>query len=463
MNRLYLECYSGISGDMFVASLIDLGASVEVLENALKSIPIQGFESKITRVSKSGIDACDFNVILNKKYNNHDHDMKYLYGDNKQENLGENHNYNINNGSNNHEEKEILIEDYNINNHLDNHEEKEIINLKAHNRDHHEHRGLEEIIEIINNTDITKNAKKIAIKIFKILGKAEAKAHGVEISEVHFHEVGAIDSIVDIIAAAVCLDNLNISEVIVPVLYEGIGFIRCQHGVIPVPVPAVVNIVSECKLNISITSTEGELITPTGAAIVAAISTSNKLPEKFSISKIGIGAGKRNYEKPSILRVMIIENISNEYEACNIEKDDYIYKLESNIDDCSGEALGFVMERLFEAKARDVYYTPVFMKKNRPAYKISVICKKEDIENIEEIIFKETTTIGIRKQKVERTILKREVINMKTSLGEVQVKVCELSNGKRIYPEYSSIVEICKSSGLSYQEVYDIIRKEVNL
>ena len=166
MNKLYLECYSGISGDMFVASLIDLGASVEVLENALKSIPIQGFETKITRVSKSGIDACDFNVILNEEYNNHDHDMKYLYGDNKQENLGENHNHNINNNSNN-EEKEILIEDHNINNHLDNHEEKEIADLTAHNHSHHEHRGLEEVIEIINNTDITKNAKEIAIKIFK--------------------------------------------------------------------------------------------------------------------------------------------------------------------------------------------------------------------------------------------------------------------------------------------------------
>ena len=148
MNKLYLECYSGISGDMFVASLIDLGASVEVLENALKSIPIQGFETKITRVSKSDIDACDFNVILNEEYNNHDHDMKYLYGDNKQENLGENHNHNINN-------------------HLDNHEEKEIADLTAHNHSHHEHRGLEEVIEIINNTDITKNAKEIAIKIFK--------------------------------------------------------------------------------------------------------------------------------------------------------------------------------------------------------------------------------------------------------------------------------------------------------
>lgn len=441
MSKLYLECYSGISGDMFVASLIDLGASVEVLENALKSIPIQGFKTKISRVSKSGIDACDFNVILSEKYNNHDHDMKYLYGDNN-------------------EKKEI---GYITAHHHSHQEDMGLEDITGHQHSHHEHRGLEDIIEIINNTDINTNAKEIAIKIFKILGDAEARAHGVEISEVHFHEVGAIDSIVDIIAAAVCLDNLNISEVIVPILYEGKGVIRCQHGVIPVPVPAVVNIVSESKLNISITNIEGELITPTGAAIVAAISTADKLPEKFSIYKIGIGAGKRNYERPSFLRAMIIESISSEYDECKIEKDDYVYKLESNIDDCTGEALGFVMERLFEAGARDVYYTPIYMKKNRPAYKISVICKKEDLEKIEEIIFKETTTIGIRKERVERTILKRKIIKMETSLGEVQVKVCELANGKRIYPEYSSIVEICKRTNLSYQEVYDLIRKEVNL
>ena len=145
----------------------------------------------------------------------------------------------------------------------------------------------------------------------------------------------------------------------------------------------------------------------------------------------------------------------------NSMESDYIYKLESNIDDCSGEALGFVMERLFEAGARDVHYTPVYMKKNRPAYQLNVVCKEEDISKLEEIIFQETTTIGIRRQRMERTVLNRQIKNVKTSLGEVQVKICELPSGKRFYPEYSSVIEICKSSGLAYQEVYNIIRREV--
>ena len=413
-KKLYLECYSGISGDMMVASLLDLGADEKVLKKGLNSLLVDGFQIKISRVSKSGLDACDFHVILDEKYENHDHDMDYLHGDH----------------THGHEHKHDYIHSH-----------------------HHEHRSLSDIITIIEKSDITKNAKDIAIKIFNILGVAEAKAHGVDIDEVHFHEVGAVDSIVDIIAVAICLDNLGIEEVIVPVLYEGTGFVRCQHGMIPVPVPAVSNIVTEHKIKLHITSNQGEFVTPTGAAIVAAIKTDDKLPSEFSIEKVGIGAGKRNYERPSILRAMIIKEENKE--------SDFIYKLESNVDDCTGESLGYVMESLFNAGARDVHYTPVFMKKNRPAYQLNVICKEEDIEKLEEIIFKETTTIGIRKIKMGRSILKREIKTVSTSLGEVKVKICDLSSSKRVYPEYNSIIEICKKYNMSYQDVYNTIIKEI--
>ena len=413
-KKLYLECYSGISGDMMVASLLDLGADEKVLKKGLNSLLVDGFQIKISRVSKSGLDACDFHVILDEKYENHDHDMDYLHGDH----------------THGHEHKHDYIHSH-----------------------HHEHRSLSDIITIIEKSDITKNAKDIAIKIFNILGVAEAKAHGVDINEVHFHEVGAVDSIVDIIAVAICLDNLGIEEVIVPVLYEGTGFVRCQHGMIPVPVPAVSNIVTEHKIKLHITNNQGEFVTPTGAAIVAAIKTDDKLPSEFSIEKVGIGAGKRNYERPSILRAMIIKEENKE--------SDFIYKLESNVDDCTGESLGYVMESLFNSGARDVHYTPVFMKKNRPAYQLNVICKEEDIEKLEEIIFKETTTIGIRKIKMERSILKREIKTVNTSLGEVQVKICDLSSYKRVYPEYDSIIEICKKYDMSYQDVYNTIIKEL--
>ena len=268
----------------------------------------------------------------------------------------------------------------------------------------------------------------------------------------HFHEVGAVDSIVDIVAVAVCIDNLNINEVIVSPLYEGTGFIRCQHGVIPVPVPAVCEIVRDNDIDLKITNYEGEFVTPTGAAIVAAIKTSDKLPDKFKIEKIGIGAGKREYEKAGILRSMLIKDTSN--------KSHNIYKLESNIDDCSGEALGYIVEKLLSEGARDVHFIPVFMKKNRPAYQLNVICREEDIEKFEQIIFEETTTIGIRKQKMEMTMLKTELKIIDTSLGKAQVKICDLKNEKRIYPEYNSIVEICKKSGKSYQEIYQFIVNE---
>lgn len=407
-QKLYLECYSGISGDMTVAALLDLGADKEVLCEALNSLSISGqFKTKISRVSKAGLDACDFDVLL--EHENHDHDMQYLHG----------------------------------HHHDHNHEH------------HHTHRGLIEIQGIIRCSKMTDRAKELAEKIFDILANAEAKAHGKPKTEVHFHEVGAVDSIVDIAAVAICLDNLGIDEVIIPTLYEGCGTVRCQHGILPIPVPAVANIVNAENLTLHITETEGEFVTPTGAAIAAAIRTSEKLPESFRIVRTGIGAGKRNYERPSLLRAMLIE----EQESRTVEKDE-IVKMESNIDDCTGEALGYTMEKLMEAGARDVHYFPVFMKKNRPGYQLNVICKENQISQLQKIIFEETTSIGIRIQHMERSVLPRRIETRDTSMGEVQVKICTLPLGERIYPEHESIVKICRESGKSWQEVYRQIIEE---
>ncbi len=417
MNRkLYLECSSGISGDMTVAALLDLGADEQVLRQALESLELDGYEIRISRVKKAGIDACDFAVCLDTVHENHDHDMEYLHGKGQV-----------------HEEAHT---------HENMHE-------KAHM-----HRTLDDVIRIIQNGTLNEQVKKIAIRIFTILAEAEAKAHGVSVQEVHFHEVGAVDSIVDIVAVAVCMDNLGITDVIVQALYEGRGCIRCQHGVIPVPVPAVANIVQQHGLRLHLTEDEGEFVTPTGAAIVACLKTADRLPEQFRILKTGIGAGKRNYNRPGILRAMLIEDTSQK------EASDIIWKLETNIDDCTGECLGYVMERLLEAGARDVHYIPVFMKKNRPAYQLTVICTKENISGLEEIIFLNTTTIGIRRMQMERTILQRECHTVKTSLGEVKIKVCRLSDERRIYPEYESIREISRRHGRTYQDVWNQVREE---
>ena len=462
-KTLYLECYSGISGDMTVAALLDLEADRSVLDRVLKSLNVSGFETKISRVVKSGIDACDFDVVLDKEHENHDHDMEYLHGHHHKGHEN-NHFYNHNHA---HEDEAE---------HFHSHEHNHAHGAgSAQDRHHHEHRGIKEITYIIEHSAMTENAKKIALRIFEILAEAESKAHNVPVDQVHFHEVGAVDSIVDIVSVAVCLDDLDVTEVIVPVLCEGRGTVRCQHGILPIPVPAVANIVSANHLYLKMTEVEGELVTPTGAAIVAAVKTKDKLPETFEIQKIGIGAGKRQYECPGILRAMIISQsaetdeakaqteevknpeIRNNSKAENQETKDTIIKMETNIDDCSGEVLGFVMERLMKAGARDVHYVPVFMKKNRPAWVLNVICKEEDMETLQNIIFEETTTIGIRYSRMERTILPRETRTLPTPWGEVLAKVCTLNGKEQLYPEYESVAQLSREKEIPFTEIYRYI------
>lgn len=424
-KTLYLECYSGISGDMTVAALLDLGADREVLKESLKSLPVGGFRTEITRVKKSGLDACDFSVILEQ--DNHDHDMEYLHGSEKSYTGHYEHSHEVN-----HE-------------HHHGH---------THSHEHpHEHRGMKEITEIIQKSEMTVRAKKMAMRVFDILAQAESKAHGVPVEEVHFHEVGAVDSIVDIAAIAICMDNLDISNVIVPVLYEGTGFIRCQHGQIPVPVPAVTHIAETHKLKLKITDIQGELVTPTGAAVVAAFRTSDRLPEDFTMLKTGIGAGKRQYRCPGILRAMLIR------ETTDIQIKDIIWKLETDMDDCGGEMMGHVMNLLMANGAREVHYTPIYTKKNRPAYTLTVICKESEREKLENLIFSETTTIGIRRVEMERTILQREIQKKDTPVGTAIVKACTLPDGNiRYYPEYENVAELAERNQLSFRETYDRIR-----
>ena len=424
-KTLYLECYSGISGDMTVAALLDLGADREVLKESLKSLPVGGFRTEITRVKKSGLDACDFSVILEQ--DNHDHDMEYLHGSEKSYTGHHEHSHEVN-----HE-------------HHHGH---------THSHEHpHEHRGMKEITEIIQKSEMTARAKKMAMRVFGILAQAESKAHGVPVEEVHFHEVGAVDSIVDIAAIAICMDNLDISNVIVPVLYEGTGFIRCQHGQIPVPVPAVTHIAETHKLKLKITDIQGELVTPTGAAVVAAFRTSDRLPEDFTMLKTGIGAGKRQYRCPGILRAMLIR------ETTDLQIKDIIWKLETDMDDCGGEMMGHVMNLLMANGAREVHYTPIYTKKNRPAYTLTVICKESEREKLENLIFSETTTIGIRRVEMERTILQREIQKKDTPIGTAIVKACTLPDGNiRYYPEYENVAELAERNQLSFRETYDRIR-----
>lgn len=322
MQTLYLECSAGISGDMLVAALLDLGADQEALRKALDSISAKGFTYKISRVSKAGVACCDFDVILDAEHENHDHDMEFLHGAGAAQEHDHFHHHHDHEDEHehchhHHEHEEGHEHCHHHHAHEDEHEhchhhhdhEGEYEHCHAPHEHHHahEHRGLNEVNAIINAVDMSENAKKTALKIFDIIAAAESKAHAVPREQVHFHEVGAIDSIVDIVAIAVCLDSLHIEEVIVPELCEGRGCVRCQHGVLPVPVPATANIMQRYGLNVRLLPVQGEFVTPTGAAAVAAIKTGDELPEQFQIKAIGLGAGKRAYERPSILRAMLIE------------------------------------------------------------------------------------------------------------------------------------------------------------
>ena len=421
-HTLYLECNSGISGDMMVGALLDLGADEKKLRETLATLPLSGYTLQISRVKKAGLDACDFLVELDAEHENHDHDMEYLYGFKKGGAADP---------------------------------------PMHHHHHHHQHRGLHEVLAILEQGRLTPGALQLAEKIFTILGEAEAKAHGTTLEEVHFHEVGAVDSIVDIAAAAICLDALDIREVILPVLNEGKGCVRCAHGILPVPVPAVANIAAAHGLPLQIMDTEGEYVTPPGAAIAAAVRTGGSLPRPFTIRKIGLGAGKRQQARPSLLRAMLIEGSGR---ASDGLQEDAVWKLETNLDDCTGEALGHVLDLLLEAGALDVQYTPVYMKKNRPAWLVTVLCKEAERSVLETVLFRETTTIGIRRSLCRRTILPLKEQEVETPWGMVRVKEVRVPEnaldpaGKvRFYPEYESLRELCRKTGKSFPEVYQKI------
>lgn len=426
-QTLYLECASGISGDMVVAALLDLGADEKAMRSALASLPLDGYDIRVTRAKANGIDCCDFDVVLDAAHENHDHDMAYLYGD---------------------------LDGAHEHDHAHEHGHGEHHHEDAHHHDHahhhHEHRILADVLRVVDAGSLTPGARAMAHRVFQILAAAEAKAHGVPADQVHFHEVGAVDSIVDVVAAAVCLDSLGVTDVVVSPLPEGHGRVRTQHGVLPVPVPAVVNIATACNLTLEPRDVEGELVTPTGAAIAAAVRTADALPAAYAVRSVGYGCGKRAYEPRSMVRAMLLEARDAAPAGAGA-----LVKLETEVDDCTGEALGNALSKLFLAGAREAHYVPIYMKKNRPAYQVEVLCTQDLVPAMERILFEQTTTIGVRRHLVERTALPRRMAEVQTPLGPARVKVVTLPSGaERAYPEHDSVVALAAAAGVPYQEAY---------
>ena len=439
-KTLYLDCSSGISGDMTVAALLDLGASEQRLRETLSSLPAHGFDVAVTRVRKSGLDACDFDVRLDAAHENHDHDMTWLYGhlDASDHEHGHAHEH-----AHNHDHAHDHEHDHG---HAHEHDH-------AHHH-HHEHRSLADVCAIIDASAMSERAKGLAHAVFGKLAEAEAKAHGATPETVMFHEVGAVDSIVDICSVAICLDDLDVTEVIVPSLAEGHGTIRCAHGIMPVPVPAVVNLCQAAGIALVPAPVTGELVTPTGAAIVAALRTGNALPASHAIERVGYGAGKRAYENCSgVLRAVLIAPAGSD-DAGDGDRST-VTKLESDLDDCTGEALGRVIELLMAAGAREAHAIPIVMKKGRPGHQLEVICDGELAPALERIIFENTTTIGIRSMDMRRHALPRTPDGIETPYGRVATKLVVMPDGHvRAYPEYSSVIEACERAGASFQDVF---------
>ena len=404
MSTLYLECYSGISGDMTVGALLDLGADRQKLLGALQSLHLEGYRVEISRVEKNGIAALSFDVILTGEGDGCGH----THADNGQ-------NY--------------------VHAHPHPH---------THGHDHGE-RSLREILPVIRQSGISTKAKETAGKIFQILAEAEGKVHGMPPEEVVFHEVGAVDSIVDIVSIAVCLDDLGVDKVVCSPLYEGTGYVKCRHGMVPVPAPATMELVKEASIPLKITKNEGEMVTPTGAAAVAVLADSFSLPEGFTVKKIGVGAGKKDFPQANVLRAMLIEESG---------AGDLVCVLESDIDDCTPEQLAYAQEALFSAGALDVHFTPVSMKKNRPAAEITVLCRPEDEREMLAVLFRETTTIGVRRSLCQRFVMERRIETAATDVGDVALKACSWDGFTKYYVEYESAASLAQKTGRPLDEIY---------
>ena len=419
-RTLYLQCDSGVSGDMLVGALLDLGASESGLRDALSSMGLEGYNVRITRKLAGVLDGCDFDVVVDEEHENHDHDMQWLYGG--------------------------------------------IDDAPSHHHDHHhEHRGMADVKSIIVGSGLSADVQDMVMRVFRILGEAEAKAHGTSLEDVHFHEVGAVDSIVDVVAACWCMDDLGIDCVVTSPLAEGEGHVRSAHGILSIPVPAVANIVEAHGLVLKRAHRKGELVTPTGAALVAAFVTDVVLPECYRIVSTGMGTGKRAYDPPSTLRAQLLETVlEGADEKPSLDEDPakpHLWKLETEVDDCTGEAMGYVLDRLFACGAREAHFIPVFMKKGRPGYQIEVLCDEELIPVLEQVLFEDTTTIGVRRSPLWRHALAREEVMIETQFGAVRAKRVVLPDGnERTYPEHDAIAEVAREQRMGYQDVLRNVR-----
>ena len=392
MKVLYFDCSSGISGNMTLGALTEIIGDEKYLTEELKKLNVEGYKIEVSKKVKNGITGTYVDVILEHEHeHHHDHEHEHHH--------------------------------------------------------HHEHRNLNDVNKIIDESSLDENVKDLAKRIFLRVAKSESKVHNKPLEEVHFHEVGALDSIVDIVGTAILINKINPDKVVSSVVNDGYGFIECAHGKMAVPVPATSEIFTDAGVKFRQIDIDTELVTPTGAAIIAELSNEFKVMPAMNVEKIGWGAGYKDIEIPNVLKVYLGEMES---------KDNTVCVMETNIDDSSGEILGFTSEKLFDEGALDVFFTPIFMKKNRPAYRLTTVCKKENMEKLQNIIFKETTTIGIRYRFEERKVLERKETEIDTKYGKLKVKEVVNNGEKYVYPEFESMKKLAKENNIPLKELYKI-------
>ena len=390
MRILYYDCFAGISGDMNLGAMIDLGVDADFLARELQKLNIKGFHLEISTDIRRGISGTKATVV---------------------------------------------IED----------------------PDNEKHRHLRHIEELVNQSTLSDRVKKMSLQIFDLIAEAEAKVHRIDKQKVHFHEVGALDSLADIVGAAICLDSLNVDKVMSSPVQLGGGTVKCAHGIMPVPAPATAEIVRDIPVRSGLVQHEAS--TPTGAAILVAIVDEFTEKINFPIHKIGYGIGQRDVsEVPNVLRVYLSESVGDQDDAETEEAS----VIECNIDDMNPEWYDFIIQKLFEAGASDVFLTQIIMKKSRPANKLSVLCNKELISELKSIIFLNTTTIGLREYAVKKTMLDRYEREIETELGKVHAKYCTF-RGKviRVKAEIEDVKHLASLHKLGLDEVEKIIQKNL--
>ena len=448
---LYFDCASGISGDMTLGALLDLGADKEVFLQELAKLDLKGYEISFETVQRNAVTALHVNVLTEEEHDrSHEHDHSHGHDCSHEHE----HDHSRRHG---HEHEHIHGHE-----HDRSHEhEHDHGHGHEHSHDHghehgrgHFHRSYRDIRRMILESGLKEEVKDLSLRIFGRVAAAEAKVHNRPVEEVQFHEVGAVDSIVDIVGTSILLSRIRPDRICASVVHEGHGFVECQHGMLSVPVPAVSEIFASSDAVVEQIDIDTELVTPTGAEIIAEIADSFGTMPRMKIDSIGLGAGTKILKIPNLLKAVLGSGGSS---AMNKEAflHDEVTVLETNLDDCSGEMLGAAMEILLKEGALDVFYSPIQMKKNRPAWKLTVLARPEDTEKMEACIFRHTTTIGIRKRTEQRSIMPREKHTVQTPFGEMQVKRVQLFDETRDYPEYESAAALARENERSLWEILE--------